>query len=327
MTVWLTCFFAYLAKAALHERDGMVSVSLANQRRQIILTSPKLTPLSPPSLNHLHHHNRRRGKVAELLDMVARARKKLGRPAEEEQNAYPNSNADPRPVSLDEGLLPSSVLPLPAPKHAMSPKWKPRPPIEFFLSGHRQSAKAAGKAGPAGGKQGSSSVKAAAGSASASASASAAASSVDYDYDIYELQRSIESSDEPRGAGGATGLAGLDSELSDGEGEGEDEAEQRLNTECEELRQKLEDKIGAAITAGHIKSPAKRTKEKEVSSFSTGGALTAAGALQHWSLVDGGADRFENSMAAALLQQWAEEDAADEQGGGGGGGGDEAQDS
>lgn len=324
MTRWISFIRSLARRSALG--PTIQTTQLTSPYPSPILTLPTTTPTT----------SLRKGKVAELLDMVARARKKLGRPAEEP--TLPNlPNPDPRPLSLgvDRALLPSTATTtatataasaLPGPKRAVSPKWKPRPPIEFFLSGHRQSTKAAGTAG-ASGKQGTGSSKAAAAAAAASGSASA----IDYNYDIYELQRSLESSD-PRG-GGAAGQAGLDSELSEGEDEDETdaeadaEAEQRLNNECEVLRQKLEDKIGAAITAGHIKSPVKRAKEKDgVGALSTGGALTAAGALQHWSLAEGGADRFENSLAAALLQQWAEEDAADEQEGGGGGE-DEARDS
>jgi hypothetical protein len=210
----------------------------------------------------------RKGKVAELLEMVAKARKKLGR----EVSLDVPESVDPTPLLFPNA--PSSILS--APKLVLSPKWRPPPPVEYFFKGRMSS------------KNKPLSLR----------NVLQPKSSVDsstYAYDIYEMQRSLESLDHNN----TIEEKEVDSDNSEAE---EDQAERKLNAECNELRQRLEDKIGVAISEGHIKSPMKRSNSLP------SGSLTAANALNHMMSQD---ESFENSMAAALLHQWAEEDLLD----------------
>ena len=234
--------------------------------------------------------------------MVAKARKKLGHNASNNddesrlESLLSNEPLLTAPVAAT-GASVSSVLAAPA--LVLSPKWKPPPPVpvDFFLKG-RLSSKAKTTA-----------TKGAVGAPSSSKkSACVVRTSSTYDYDIHEVQRSLESDAAmPR-------PADLESENSEAEAEEDDEAERKLNTECDVLRQRLENKIGAAMTAGHIKSPVGSSvtvkRSSTPPSVPVGGntIMSAATALHHVGLHS---DNYDvNSVAAALLQQWAEEDAA-----------------
>lgn len=231
---------------------------------------------SAPSQKH------KKGKVAELLEMVAKARKKLG---------HPTISSVPVEAFSDAGLSSSSVLQ--APVLALSPRWMPppQPSLEFFLNGRSKSLVAA-----------SSNKKKKIGNQQRESN-----SSVTYDYDIYEAQRSIDASlafdSSPADDLLAVVVGGQEDRDDVEEEEGwnqhdEDEHERRLNEECDVLRQKLETQIGAmreTTVAGPLPSV-------------QGGPLTASDALGF--ILSGG---FENSAAARLLEQWAAEDAAQEE--------------
>jgi len=268
--------------------QAYVKHSRAQQPPPLHLQQPPQQSVAVPSAPKQRH---KKGKVAELLEMVAKARKKLGHPA--------NVSA-PEEVFPDAGSSSSSVLQ--APVLALSPRWMPppQPSLEFFLSGRSKSLAAASSNKK---KKGSNQQR-------------ESNSSATYDYDIYEAQRSIDASNEMALAFDSSPaddlpdvvVGGQEDRDDEEEEEGwnqhdEDEHERRLNQECDVLRQKLETQIGAMR---------KTTVAGPLPSVQGGGPLTASDALGF--ILSGG---FENSAAARLLEQWAAEDAAQEEEGGG----------
>lgn len=229
--------------------------------------------------------------------MVAKARKKLGKKLSEV------------PESVDD--VPTASLQ--APRFALSPRWQPPPAVEFFSIGHKSVSTAKTKP---------TSIKA----------SSRAMMALDdpYDFDINEQQRSLESLERHVDVD-RLDLDGPDNVSDDGE---ENDREERLNAECEVLRQRLEQRIsasaveqpasaGVAYSAGmdpcfragnsHMSIPCKSTFNNGTDSYQhnllkMAGGLSAADVLSAY-----GATRFENSEAGALLRAWADEDERQEQ--------------
>lgn len=214
-----------------------------------------------------------------LLDMVAKARKKLGHKTQMLHTKDILDFSDP------VGGL-SSAASLQAPKFVISPRWNPPPPVDYFLNGQGPRIGSFSKPLKTLSKK----------------DALKSSKSKTYDYDIYEAQRSLEAA--PESDGGLNYLLDIDADIEADQkvSDEEERREKELNFECVRLRQRLESKIGAGVGVGMSKpfSPIDTDHPPPLQSKSSG--MTASDALA----MVGGID--SDSAAAKLLQQWAEED-------------------